>query len=42
MGGICQARVISHAETPVRASALPSDSVPRVIANDQPRESWTQ
>src|SRR5690349_1937841 len=31
-GGICHARVISHAETPARASALPSESTPRAIA----------
>ncbi len=31
-GGICQARVISHAETPARASALPSDSAPSATA----------
>src|ERR1700761_3619991 len=31
-GGICQARVISHADTPARASALPSDSTPSAIA----------
>ena len=32
-GGICQARVISQAETPARASALPSASEPSAIAN---------
>src|SRR6202012_690018 len=31
-GGICQARVISHAETPASARALPSDSTPRAMA----------
>src|SRR5271168_3972910 len=31
-GGICQARVISHAETPARANALPSDSTPSAMA----------
>src|SRR5271166_3618483 len=31
-GGICQARVISHAETPANASALPSDSTPSPMA----------
>jgi len=32
MGGICQARVINHAENPARASALPSDSTPSAMA----------
>src|ERR1700758_2120913 len=31
-GGICHARVISHAETPASASALPSDNTPSVMA----------
>src|SRR5690348_17176977 len=32
-GGICQARVINHADTPARASALPSDSTPSAPAS---------
>src|SRR5207302_3611706 len=31
-GGICHARVISHAEIPASASALPSDSTPSAMA----------
>ena len=41
-GGICQARVISHAETPASASALPSDSTPNAIAEQQSRQSGAQ
>src|ERR1700710_3020612 len=32
-GGICHARVISHADTPASARALPSDSTPSVTAS---------
>src|SRR4051812_2013652 len=32
-GGICHARVMSHAETPASARALPSDSAPSVTAS---------
>src|SRR6476659_7055285 len=32
-GGISQARVISQAATPARASALPSERAPRTIAS---------
>ena len=31
-GGICQARVISHAEIPAWASALPNDNTPSAMA----------
>ena len=44
-GGICQARVISQAETPASASALPSDSTPSATASrrrDSPRAQQAQ
>ena len=34
-GGICQARVISQADSPASASALPSDNTPSAMAEQQ-------
>ena len=41
-GGICQARVISHAEIPASASALPSDSTPNSDGQQQSRQPRAQ
>ena len=38
-GGICHALVISHAETPASASALPSDSTPKQDRQQQPGQA---